>query len=305
MKKVSKEDLSYSEKEINGCLYIIATPIGNYDDISLRAIKLLESVELLLCEDTRKTKKLLSHLNIKRKNLISYNDNNAENKRPWIISNLLSKKSIGIVSDAGTPLISDPGYKLLKECHINNIKVTHAPGPSSVINGLILSRLPTDQFYFGGFISSKKTLKRKQFIATEKCKMTGIWFDTCLRINSTLDIMQEVFGNRKISIARELTKIYEEIINGDLNDVIEILNKRKKINNPLKGEIIIIIGGYTKKEFNIQTLSENIKNKLEKLSLRDAVNEIIKETKLPRRVVYNEAIKIRNNESTKITDDNF
>ena len=161
MKKVSKEDLKYPDKEIRGCLYLIATPIGNFDDISLRAIKLLEAVEILLCEDTRKTKKLLSHLNIKRKNLISYNDNNASNKRPYIINKLLSKISIGIVSDAGTPLISDPGYKLVKECHLNNIRVTHAPGPSSVINGLILSGLPTNQFYFGGFFSSKKNLKKK------------------------------------------------------------------------------------------------------------------------------------------------
>ena len=294
MKKVSKEDLKQFDKDINGCLYIIATPIGNYNDISLRAIKLLESVEVLLCEDTRKTKKLLSHLNINRKKLISYNDYNAEKKRPQIISKLLSNKSIGIVSDAGTPLISDPGYKLLKECYLNNIKVTHAPGPSSVINGLILSGLPTNQFYFGGFVSSKKTLKKKQFLATQTYTMTGIWFDTCLRINNTLKIMQEVFGNRKISIARELTKTYEVIINGNLNDIIKIINKRKEDNKPLKGEVLLIIDGYTKKEFKIETLTTIIKNKLEKLSLRDAVNEIIKETELPRRVIYNEAIKIRN-----------
>ena len=160
MKKVSKEDPKQCHNA-NGCLYLIATPIGNFDDISLRAIKLLRSVEILLCEDTRKTKKLLLHLNIKRKNLISYNDNNASNKRPYIISKLLSKTIIGIVSDAGTPLISDPGYKLVKECHLNNIKVTHAPGPSSVINGLLLSGLPTNQFYFGGFISSKENEKKK------------------------------------------------------------------------------------------------------------------------------------------------
>ncbi|MAK05811.1 MAG: 16S rRNA (cytidine(1402)-2'-O)-methyltransferase [Rhodospirillaceae bacterium] len=295
MKKVSKEDLRHSDKQENGCLYIIATPIGNFDDISLRAIKLLKSVEILLCEDTRKTKKLLSHLNINRKNLISYNDNNAENKRPQIISKLLSKTSIGIVSDAGTPLISDPGYKLVKECYINNIRVTHAPGPSSVINGLILSGLPTNQFYFGGFISSKKTLKKKQFIASEKYNMTGIWFDTCLRINNTLAIMQEVFGNRKISIARELTKTYEEIISGDLNDIIKTIDKRKRNNNPLKGEVILIVDGYTEEKFEINNLSVIVKNKLEKLSFRDAVDEITTETKLPRRVIYNEAIKIRNN----------
>ena len=300
MKKVSKEEPRQYDKNINGCLYLISTPIGNFDDISLRAIKLLENVEILLCEDTRKTRKLLSHLNIKRKNLISYNDNNAQKKRPKIINKLLSKVNIGIVSDAGTPLISDPGYKLVKECYLNNIKVTHAPGPSSVINGLILSGLPTNQFYFGGFVSSKINLKRKQFIATQTYDMTGIWFDTCLRINNTLAVMQEVFGNRKISIARELTKIYEEIITGDLDSVIKIVDERKKNNNPLKGEVILIVGGYVKKKYNIEKLSEIIKNRLEKLSLRDTVNEIIIETKLPRRVVYNEAIKIRNDLYKKI-----
>ena len=294
MKKVSKEDLRLLDKDIKGCLYLISTPIGNFDDISIRAVKLLETVEILLCEDTRKTKKLLSHLNIKRKNLISYNDINASIKRQKIINKLLSKISIGIVSDAGTPLISDPGYKLVKECYLNNIKVTHAPGPSSVINGLILSGLPTNQFYFGGFVSSKKTFKKKQFLATKNYNMTGVWFDTCLRINNTLAVMQEVYGNRKISIARELTKTYEEIITSDLNDVINIVENRKKNNNPLKGEIIIIVDGYTKKEFNIEEMSIILKNKLEKLSLRDAVNEIIIETNLPRRIVYNEAIKVKN-----------
>ena len=300
MKKVSKEEPRQYDKNLNGCLYLISTPIGNFDDISLRAIKLLETVEILLCEDTRKTKKLLSHLNIRRKNLVSYNDNNASNKRPEIINRLLSKINIGMVSDAGTPLISDPGYKLVKDCYLNNIKVTHAPGPSSVINGLILSGLPTNQFYFGGFVSSKKNLKKKQFIATQTYNMTGIWFDTCLRINNTLAVMLEVFGNRKISIARELTKTYEEIITSDLNSVIKIVDEREENNNPLKGEVILIIDGYVKKKFDIETLSVIIKNKLERLSFRDTVKEVITETKLPRRVIYNEAIKIRNDLYRKI-----
>ena len=300
MKKVSKEEPRQYDKNLNGCLYLISTPIGNFDDISLRAIKLLETVEVLLCEDTRKTKKLLSHLNIRRKNLVSYNDNNASNKRPEIINKLLSKINIGMVSDAGTPLISDPGYKLVKDCHLNNIKVTHAPGPSSVINGLILSGLPTNQFYFGGFVSSKKNLKKKQFIATQTYNMTGIWFDTCLRINNTLAVMLEVFGNRKISIARELTKTYEEIITSDLNSVIKIVDEREENNNPLKGEVILIIDGYVKKKFDNETLSVIIKNKLERLSFRDTVKEVITETKLPRRVIYNEAIKIRNDLYRKI-----
>ena len=160
MENLSKEDLDYNGhnnfKELNGCLYIIATPIGNYEDISLRAIKVLSLVDILLCEDTRKTKKLLSYLKINHKNLISYNDNNAEKKRPYILKQLLINKSVGLVSDAGTPLISDPGYKIVQECYLKNINVTHLPGPSSVINALVLSGLPTNQFFFGGFFHSKK-----------------------------------------------------------------------------------------------------------------------------------------------------
>ena len=124
--------------------------------------------------------------------------------------------------------------------------------------------------------------------------MTGIWFDTCLRINSTLRIMQEIFGNRKISIARELTKTYEEIITSDLNNIVKIIEKREKDKNPLKGEIILVVDGYAKEELNMNALNLILKNKLKLLSLRDAVDEIITETELPRRVVYKEAIKIKN-----------
>ena len=156
MENLSKEDLNHSDhikfNKLGGSLYIIATPIGNFDDISLRAIKILKFVDILLCEDTRKTKKLLSYLKIQNKRLISYNDNNAETKRPYILSQLLLNNNIGLVSDAGTPLISDPGYKIIQECYSKNIHVTHTPGPSSVINAIVLSGLPSNQFFFGGFI---------------------------------------------------------------------------------------------------------------------------------------------------------
>ncbi len=297
---LSKENLknynNWNKIETVGCLYIISTPIGNYEDISLRAIKLLKTVDILLCEDTRKTKKLLSYLEIKRKNLVSYNDNNGSRKRPYIIEKLLSKKNVGIVSDAGTPLISDPGYKLVQDCHINNIKITHAPGPSSVINGLILSGLPTNQFYFGGFVSAKPNIKKKQFSVTKNNVMTGVWFDTCLRIKNTLEVMFDIYGNRKISVARELTKIHEEIISSDMISIRELLNKRENNNKPLKGELVLIIEGHNiKNDIDFEKLSLKIKDKLKTCSLRDAVSKLVIETALPKNLIYDHAMKIKKN----------
>ena len=300
MKKLSKENLKNYNKndriETEGCLYIISTPIGNYDDISLRAIKLLQTVDILLCEDTRKTKRLLSYLEIKRKNLISYNDNNGSRKRPYIIEKLLAKTIVGIVSDAGTPLISDPGYKLIQDCYINKIKITHAPGPSSVINGLVLSGLPTNQFYFGGFISPRINLKKKQFSMTKNNMMTGIWFDTCLRLQETLETMLNIYGNRKISVARELTKTHEEIIFSDLINIRELINKRESNDKPLKGELVLIIEGCNKTvDVDYESLSLKIKHKLKTCSLRDTVNKVVIETALPKNLVYNQAMKIKKN----------
>ena len=301
MKKLSKEQLKYpNDCEVEGCLYIIATPIGNLSDISLRAIQLFNFVDILLCEDTRKTKKLLSYLNLNHKNMISYNDNNAPKKRPYILKQLLLNKNIGLVSDAGTPLISDPGYKLVQECYLNKVKVTHAPGPSSVINGLILSGLPTNQFYFGGFVSVKRNAKIKQFTLTKSYPMTGIWFDTCLRLIDTLKIMLKIYGNGKISKTRELTKIYEDIITGDLENMESLIYERQLRNKPLKGEIVIIINGHTEsKNISIETVRVNIKKKLQKFSLRDTVNLTINETNFSKKLIYDEAIKIKKSMADK------
>jgi 16S rRNA (cytidine1402-2'-O)-methyltransferase len=282
------------EKSLRGCLYIIATPIGNFDDISLRAIKLFNFVDILLCEDTRKTKKLLSHLDINLKNLISYNDINAEKKRPFIIKQLLMNKNVGLVSDAGSPLISDPGYKLIQESYSNEIKVTHAPGPSSVLNAIILSGLPTNQFYFAGFVDPKKGNKEKQFLSVKDYKMTGIWFDTCLRLKNTLEIMYMVLGNRKISIARELTKKYEEIISADLKDIKNVLKIREEKNIPLKGEIVLVVAGISQlAEFDIKKIRERIRNKLNTMSLKDTVELISTEERISKKLIYKEAIKIK------------
>jgi len=226
--------------------------------------------------------------------LISYNDINAEKKRPFIIKQLLMNKNVGLVSDAGSPLISDPGYKLIQESYSNEIKVTHAPGPSSVLNAIILSGLPTNQFYFGGFVDSKKGNREKQFLSVKDYKMTGIWFDTCLRLQNTLETMYKVFGNRKISIARELTKIYEEIISSDLKNIKNILKIREEKNIPLKGEIVLVVAGISQlAEFDIKKIRESIRNKLNTMSLKDTVELISTEERISKKLIYKEAIKIK------------
>ena len=143
-------------------------------------------------------------------------------------------------------------------------------------------------------MSSKKNSKKNQFIITKNNIMTGVWFDTCLRLKNTLEIMLEIFGNRKISIARELTKTYEEVIKSDLKNIKNIIDKREKNNNALKGELVLIVQGYSEDKIDVSTLSVNIKDKLSKLSLRDTVNQIMIETKLPKKLIYDEAVKIRN-----------
>ena len=183
---------------------------------------------------------------------------------------------------------------------MNKVKVTHAPGPSSVINGLILSGLPTNQFYFGGFVSAKRNAKIKQFTLTKSYPMTGIWFDTCLRLIDTLKIMLKIYGNRKISITRELTKIYEDIITSDLENMESLIYERQLRNKPLKGEIVIIINGYTEsKNIRIETVRVNIKKKLQKFSLRDTVNLTINETNFSKKLIYDEAIKIKKSMTDK------
>lgn len=302
MEKLSKADLISSNDEVNkykdGCLYLIATPIGNFDDITLRALKVLNFVDFIVCEDTRKTSKLLSALKVNYKKLISYNDHNASQKRPYIINHLLLKKSVGLVSDAGTPLISDPGYKLVKECYSKNIPITHLPGPSSVINALVLSNLPSDQFFFGGFLPSNKSSKQKKLLLTKYNHMTGVWFETCIRLLSTVKIMLKVYGNRNISIMRELTKTYEEILISDLENISSIILERIEKNNPLRGELVIVIEGYKPSEdIDLKSIKNSIEERLIDFSLRDTVNMIVAETGLSKKVVYKEAIEINNKKS--------
>jgi 16S rRNA (cytidine1402-2'-O)-methyltransferase len=213
-------------------LFIVPTPIGNLKDVTLRSLEVLKEVEYIFCEDTRRTKNLLDRYQIKNKKLISYFAPKEEEKIPYLLEILKNHNAV-LVVDAGMPVISDPGYKLIKACLENNIKIEVLPGPSAFLTALVGSGLPIDKFLFLGFLP-KKGLKN-YFEKFKDLEATIVFYESPKRILKTLKIMKEVFKEGKIAIAREISKIYEEYLRGDLDEIIEILEKRK-----LKGEITVI-----------------------------------------------------------------
>ena len=218
-----------------GKLYTISTPIGNLSDFSFRAIEILNEIDYLICEDTRVTKKLLNHYKIKSI-LLPYNVFNENKLTDKYIKHLTDGKNMGIVSDAGTPCISDPGYKLVNNCRQLNIEVISIPGPSSLISALSISGLPTDSFYFEGFLPKKKGRKTK-FEFLSSIPSTVVLFESPYRLVKTVNDILSFMGNRQICICKELTKVYEEVMFGCVTDILRLLSKIDK----LKGEYVIII----------------------------------------------------------------
>ncbi len=216
-------------------LYIISTPIGNLKDITLRAIETLKDSNIILAEDTRRTSILLNHYQIKNKQLLSFNDNNKERKTPEII-NELKNKDISLVSDSGTPGISDPGFYLIREAIKNNVNVIPIPGPTAAISALVGSGFPTDSFVFYGFIPKKEKAKIDFFNNIKNSNKTTIIYESPYRLIKTLKILKEIMPNKQICIAREITKKFEEFIRGTAEEIYEKLENKK-----IKGEITIVI----------------------------------------------------------------
>tara|TARA_B100001029_G_scaffold121868_1_gene101338 strand:+ start:8 stop:700 length:693 start_codon:yes stop_codon:yes gene_type:complete len=218
-----------------GHLFVVGTPIGNLEDITLRAISTLQNVDLILAEDTRNSKKLLSAHNINTK-MMSYHEHSNEKETKRIISLLLDGKNLALISDAGTPTISDPGYGLIRDCIKEEIKIIPIPGASAITTAMSVSGLPSDSFTFYGFLPQKKgrIKKIKELLNVDN---TIILFESPFRLEKTLNQLKEYLGNRSVVIGRELTKLYEEIIRGNLDDVIKYFSKSK-----VKGEIVIMIG---------------------------------------------------------------
>jgi len=218
---------------LSGNLYIVSTPIGNLDDISFRALKILEEVDIIAAEDSRISRRILEHYKIKN-TFISYNNYNENKKYLHLIDILKDNKDIALVSDAGTPCISDPGYKIVNAAKIEGINVITIPGPSSVISALSISGLPSDKFYFEGFLPKKKG-RNKRFSYLEELDCTIIIFESPRRLFKTLNDIFDVLGNRVVAVCKELTKLHEDVKIGYLDKMIP------KEDIPLKGEYIILI----------------------------------------------------------------
>ena len=288
MEQISKKFNSINVE--NNILYIIATPIGNLADISIRALKVLSSLDIIFCEDTRITRKLLKSYEIKPKKLLVYNDQSNQKHRQLIIDKIKhSKNKIGLVSDAGTPLISDPGYKLVKECIKNMIKITHVPGASSLTSSLVLSGLPSNNFFFGGFLEKSKVKRKKQLENALNLKFTSLWYESPNRLNETLKLIIQIDNNASISVLRELTKLNEEVLIGSPSYIYDQISKKTK----LKGEIVLVISNNNQIQYTRNMILDLIKQDYSKLSTKELAIHISNKTGLPKKNIYNEIIEYK------------
>lgn len=277
---------------MNGTLYLCATPIGNLGDVSSRCLEVFESVDLIACEDTRRTVQLLNHFGIK-KQLTSYHEHNKREKGEYITGLLKEGKNVALVSDAGTPAISDPGEDLVKLCIENDLTVTSIPGCVAGVNALILSGLPTRRFAFEGFLSVNKRHRKEHLESVKNDTHTLIFYEAPHKLIYTLKDMLEVFGDRKIALCRELTKIHEEVIRTTLQKAQELYTEKSP-----KGEYVIIIEGAQEPEpdgawWEELTVEEHVEKYIsEGDDPKEAVKKAAKDRGVPKREVYSEYHKI-------------
>jgi 16S rRNA (cytidine1402-2'-O)-methyltransferase len=266
----------------------VATPIGNLGDVTLRALAVLRGVDRIFCEDTRITGKLLARYGISTP-LAIYHDHNAEQIRPVILAALHRGESVALVSDAGTPLVSDPGYKLVRAAIAENLTVTAAPGPSAALTALILSGLPSDAFLFAGFLPPRQTARRRTLERWGAVEATLVFFESTQRLGESLADMTETLGDRPAAIARELTKLHEEIRRGRLTD----LANHYRNAGPPRGEAVIVVGPPERMEPDLVEIDGLLRVALAELGVRDAAAKLAAETGLPRGELYRRALAIR------------
>lgn len=264
-------------------LYLIPTPIGNMDDITLRTIKALEQVEVIFSEDTRVTSQLLNHLNIKKK-LISNHNFNEEKNVEKALEYLKNGYDVGLVSDRGTPIVSDPGYGIAKYIIENGYNVVALPGATALIPALIVSGLNASQFLFYGFLNNKQSKQKKELENLKTIPYTMIFYESPHRIDKTLELMLDILGNRNISISREISKKFEEIYRGDIKSIQEEIKDAK-------GEFVIVVEGCPKdeQEESTEDLIEQVEELLKQgLNKTEAIKQVAKENKINKNLLYNE-----------------
>lgn len=287
-KNVSRED---KNKITGGTLYLVATPIGNLSDMSERAIKTLREVDFIAAEDTRNTGRLLSFFGIS-KMMVSYFEHNKRERGEIILERLIKGESCALVTDAGTPAISDPGEDLVRLCAENNVPVTSVPGCSAVVNALALSALPTGRFAFEGFLSTNKAERKKHLESAKNDTHTLIFYEAPHKLKTTLADMLSFFGDRKISLCRELTKINEEIMRTTLSGACEYYSA----NEP-RGEYVLVIEGADKEQkdesfFSDMTVAEHIDYYVSSgMKKMDAIKAVAKDRDMPKNEIYKQSLK--------------
>ena len=277
-------------KLLSNNLYIVSTPIGNLDDITLRAISVLKNSDIILCEDTRRSLKLLNHFKIKKK-LISYHKFNEKKEALNIIEYINQGKILSLISDAGTPLLSDPGLILVKECITNEINIVPIPGVSSITTAMSISGFK-DQFLFYGFLPKTENELEKVLSSLSQNSFSQIFFIPAIKINFYLEKFKKYFSGRKILIAKELTKIHETFFRDNIDDV-------EAFNSKLKGELTIVISekNIKKKVLDKEKIVQKAKKYLKKYSLKDTVDLILESEKINKKEIYKLCLKVKNEKS--------
>lgn len=273
-----------------GTLYIVATPIGNLEDMTFRAVRILKDVELIAAEDTRHSRKLLSHFGISRP-LTSYFDHNKNFKGSYILDRLKDGLSVALVSDAGTPCISDPGYQLVRDAVAAGIPVVPIPGASAAIAALSASGLATDRFAFEGFLPNRQGKRRDKLLSVKGEERVLVFYESPKRLAAALADLLETMGDREVVIARELTKLYEEFIRGRVSAVVERLKEQQ-----VKGEVVVLVAPAPgSPEPPLPVVADLLRECLASgtISLKDAVRKVALESGLPRGEVYAEALRLK------------
>ncbi len=271
-------------------LYIVATPIGNLGDISARAVETLKEAPVIACEDTRVTKKLFSLLGISlKKTFITLHDHNEDEQAQKLIDAVQNgRQAVALVSDAGSPLISDPGYKLIRRCREQGVYITVLPGACALICALQLSGLPTNKFMFAGFIPNKDKARIELFKSYAALDATVVYYETAPRILKTLAAAKEVFGGRELAVVREISKLYEECLNGTAEELTVYFTKKEP-----KGEFVFMVAPAEEKTQTSIDIEALLKTKLPQMSLKSAVKALVDEYHLNKNEVYELALKIK------------